>query len=551
VRSGCGLATTWASHSVPADAETKRTMLGTHSVATLATGQRSCHASVASAYSKASGPASPTLNMRHVTKWAEPLTMGRAIPEVMRRAFFQLRNGRPEPVLIEVPVDVFGEQVPDWWTPEASFTSRTAPDPAAIAQAAAVLAAAERPVIYAGQGVHYARAWEALKTLAEDWNIPVTTSIEGKSALPGVRRYSAPTVPVTTARSHLRNPFPHCLRLFLAVALGGGAGALAAPVSSAVATVSLPTVPLQPARELRVVHQGTARTLPVRVFDGVEMVLLEELAAALGGSTGPGGSERQVALYLDGIGLDIGLDGGEPGGRTAIRFDADPTAEALSAGHRARVFGLIHWPGGYVPSAIGGGTLWRDVAAELYPAEAECIRSELGAEAYEALLGEPVLAGGTALTELPAGCLEQSNAVELVVAYLDAKAGGLSPESETCLRQTFAVADFGLIARASDAPDDGGASALGAAIGSAIGLAFCLNDEEAALVSVGDLADDPALDFSVAQFACIVERVDVEQLLLTLAAPADGGGGDESPAVPAEFFQALSECAVAAGSPDG
>ena len=40
-----------------------------------------------------------TLNMRHVTKWAEPLTMGRAVPDVLRRAFFQLRNGRPGPVL--------------------------------------------------------------------------------------------------------------------------------------------------------------------------------------------------------------------------------------------------------------------------------------------------------------------------------------------------------------------------------------------------------------------------------------------------------------------
>ena len=62
-----------------------------------------------------------TLNMRHVTKWAEPLTMGRALPEVMRRAFFQLRNGRPGPVLIEVPFDVFGEDVPDSWTHAPSF----------------------------------------------------------------------------------------------------------------------------------------------------------------------------------------------------------------------------------------------------------------------------------------------------------------------------------------------------------------------------------------------------------------------------------------------
>ncbi len=125
-----------------------------------------------------------TQNMRQITKWAEPLTMGRALPDVMRRAFFQLRNGRPGPVLVEVPVDVFGEEVPDWWTPEPSFKSRSAPDPAAVEEAAAVLAAAERPVIYAGQGVHYARGWDALKALAEDWNIPVTTSIEGKSAFP-------------------------------------------------------------------------------------------------------------------------------------------------------------------------------------------------------------------------------------------------------------------------------------------------------------------------------------------------------------------------------
>ena len=49
-------------------------------------------------------------------------------------------------------------------------------------RAAAVLAAAERPVIYAGQGVHYAEAWAELKALAEAWQIPVTTSLEGKSA---------------------------------------------------------------------------------------------------------------------------------------------------------------------------------------------------------------------------------------------------------------------------------------------------------------------------------------------------------------------------------
>jgi acetolactate synthase-1/2/3 large subunit len=87
-------------------------------------------------------------------------------------------------VLVEVPLDVWGEDVPDTWTYVPSFKARSGPDPAAVAEAARVLAGAERPVIYAGQGVHYAKAWDELKALAEAWNIPVTTSIEGKSAFP-------------------------------------------------------------------------------------------------------------------------------------------------------------------------------------------------------------------------------------------------------------------------------------------------------------------------------------------------------------------------------
>jgi thiamine pyrophosphate-dependent acetolactate synthase large subunit-like protein len=125
-----------------------------------------------------------TLNMRNITKWAEPVTSGRSLPDVLRRAFFQLRNGRPGPVLIEVAADLWNDEVPEDWVYVPSFTARSGPDPAAVAEAARVLAGARNPVIYAGQGVHYARAWAELKDLAETWNIPVTTSIEGKSAFP-------------------------------------------------------------------------------------------------------------------------------------------------------------------------------------------------------------------------------------------------------------------------------------------------------------------------------------------------------------------------------
>ena len=125
-------------------------------------------------------------NMQHVTKWAEPIGLAAETPNVMRRAFAQLRNGRPGPVLVELPWDVATEEVTSWnpndYVP--SFKARSAPDPEQVQAAAKALAKSERPVIYAGQGVHYAKAWSELKELAELLNCPVTTSLEGKSAFP-------------------------------------------------------------------------------------------------------------------------------------------------------------------------------------------------------------------------------------------------------------------------------------------------------------------------------------------------------------------------------
>jgi thiamine pyrophosphate-dependent acetolactate synthase large subunit-like protein len=124
------------------------------------------------------------LNYQHVTKWAEQVVVAGAVPDAMRRAFTQVRNGRPQPVLVELPTDLLQEDVPDGWSYAPAPRLRTAPDPRAVAQVAAALVAAERPVIYTGQGVHYARAWGGLRELAELLEAPVTTSLQGKSAFP-------------------------------------------------------------------------------------------------------------------------------------------------------------------------------------------------------------------------------------------------------------------------------------------------------------------------------------------------------------------------------
>ena len=124
------------------------------------------------------------LNYQHITKSAEQVTLVSTVPDVMRRAFTQVRNGRPRPVLVEIPVDVFPEEVPEPLDYKPAPVTRSAPDPQAVTEVARVLVAATRPVIYAGQGVHYARAWQQLRELAELLEAPVTTSLQGKSAFP-------------------------------------------------------------------------------------------------------------------------------------------------------------------------------------------------------------------------------------------------------------------------------------------------------------------------------------------------------------------------------
>jgi thiamine pyrophosphate-dependent acetolactate synthase large subunit-like protein len=122
------------------------------------------------------------IRMAGVAKHSEPVTVGAEVPNIFRRAFTQLRNGRPQPVVVEIPHDAFADEVPEPLAYTKVVAARSAPDPEAVARVAEVLLKAERPVIYAGQGVHYAEAYRELKELAELLAIPVCTSLPGKSA---------------------------------------------------------------------------------------------------------------------------------------------------------------------------------------------------------------------------------------------------------------------------------------------------------------------------------------------------------------------------------
>src|SRR5581483_3578959 len=130
-----------------------------------------------------------SVSMRSITKSAEPVTSAKELPNVMRRAFQRLRSGRGGPVLVEVPNDLWAAECDpkDYVCPKSV---RTGTDPEAVRDAARMLVAAKRPVIYAGTGVHWAEAWSELKELAELLAIPVTSSLGGKSAFPETHQLS-------------------------------------------------------------------------------------------------------------------------------------------------------------------------------------------------------------------------------------------------------------------------------------------------------------------------------------------------------------------------
>ena len=123
--------------------------------------------------------------LRSYVKRSFQPTRGEMLPLAMRQAFALMTNGRPGPVHLDVPLNIFVEPVDeaaaareaDW--PTLNW-ERPAGDPAAIAKAAKLLLEAERPVIVAGHGVELSNAEAALLAFAEAFSIPVATTPFGK-----------------------------------------------------------------------------------------------------------------------------------------------------------------------------------------------------------------------------------------------------------------------------------------------------------------------------------------------------------------------------------
>jgi acetolactate synthase-1/2/3 large subunit len=121
--------------------------------------------------------------VRPVTKWCERVLRVEDIPTAIHEAMRQMQTGRPRPTLVEVPPDVLAAAA-DVVLPGPERYAILSPDQDGIRRAAELLAAAKKPLIWAGGGVIVGDASAELQALAEALGAPVATTPEGKGAIP-------------------------------------------------------------------------------------------------------------------------------------------------------------------------------------------------------------------------------------------------------------------------------------------------------------------------------------------------------------------------------
>ena len=110
-----------------------------------------------------------------------------SLPRIVKEAFYLARTGRPGPVHIDVPRDVFQEQVEYHYPSKLdlpSYKPTLQGHPAQIKKAVKLINEAKKPVIIAGHGIIISQAYDELRKLAETAQIPVVTTLLGISCFP-------------------------------------------------------------------------------------------------------------------------------------------------------------------------------------------------------------------------------------------------------------------------------------------------------------------------------------------------------------------------------
>jgi thiamine pyrophosphate-dependent acetolactate synthase large subunit-like protein len=117
-----------------------------------------------------------------VTKWIGHIELGQQVPDLAAQAFTHLRSGRRAPVLLTVVRGLEYDETQPPYKPVKSW--KWAPDPDDVKAAIQALLAAKNPLLYVGEGVFYGDACGELQQFAKMVQLPVLTTLKGKSAFP-------------------------------------------------------------------------------------------------------------------------------------------------------------------------------------------------------------------------------------------------------------------------------------------------------------------------------------------------------------------------------
>lgn len=291
-----------------------------------------------------------------VSKWAHRVTNAERIPDLTAQAIRIARNGRPGPVVLELPIDVLhGPVDPKTVTAPTGIGVRTHPAPSAEEAKALVefLRSAKRPVIFAGGGSRFANASAELRRFVELTGIPVFVNPRGYGLLPSDHALFGKDVGNLAALSMMGGEGPDAV-LILGARLGlfaGGRGGKIIPANARIAQVDIaageigrlmsPEVAANAdvAETLRaMIERATPLQWPDWSDWSKQAVSLKQGHAFLFGGVDdktpmhPYAAAREIMKAL-GRDMVYVLDGGEAGAWAQMHVDVDEPGRVLGHGY--------------------------------------------------------------------------------------------------------------------------------------------------------------------------------------------------------------------------
>ena len=182
-------------------------------------------------------------------------------------------------------------------------------------------------------------------------------------------------------------------------------------------------------------------------------------------------------------------------------------------------------------SDIAETTTGAELIASLSEGEADCLRAAIGDASYEAMQDLILSESAMGFDTFPLQCLEPDNAIDLSVAMMSLQAGGLSNDSQSCIKDVFA--ELGVPSETMSETDS---------LRSFITMQLCLTDEEAQALGTSGGEDPLPLP---SQLRCVSEQTELENLFIIYQAFVDLESSTEPPTPSPEMTKAVAEIMAA------